>query len=139
MNLSDMPSLLGRLYERLRTAGFTVTSEQSGGMGGLEVILSGSIAGSTGSVPAEVDMSSDRGHSVVTVRLGEMEHWIIPGVWASYLDSIPVDIDPERATEFLGNRLSDMADAYLADDDIESKLVAIGEQFMRARSAAYEF
>ncbi|WP_179266546.1 hypothetical protein [Asanoa hainanensis] len=68
--MSNLPPVLVRLYERFLASGFTVLSATTGGMDGCEIILRGRVHRD---VPAELNLSSDRFHALVTVRPGDLE------------------------------------------------------------------
>lgn len=134
MDVSDLPPPVAALRDGLVAAGFAVISDVRGSMGGADIVLSGSVAGWSGDVPAHVNLNADRGRWSVSLRFGAMSRWITAAAWRSYLDGTPMRLEElEEQASFVGDRLREMADAYGTDPDAEATLVRIGREFMRRR------
>jgi hypothetical protein len=103
-------------------------------MGGLDLVLAGSLLGEPAGLPGYVRINADRGHWSLTLRFGRMTRWITPEAWRSYLDRVPMEIQGmEQRVSFVEHRVNDMARAVRNDPDVESTLVGIGEEYMRRK------
>lgn len=76
-----------RLYSALLSYGLVVVGRQTGGMGGIEVIMVGRVGGSK-CPEAIVNISAELGHWVLTVAFKNVTRAYGPRVWATYLDEV---------------------------------------------------
>ena len=100
-------------------------------MGGVSLTLTGR----SGPGPAAwIEISGDRGQWVIKLRFDGMSRYIATQSWAAYLDSVGIsEPDIERQATFVESRLNDAVLAYMANPDIESDLVRLGEDYMRRK------
>lgn len=127
----DFPAAIQQLYVWLVGHGFTVVSDRRGGMGGVLLTLTGR----SGPGPAAwIEISGDRGQWVIKLRFDGMSRYIATQSWAAYLDSVGIsEPDIEHQATFVESRLNEAALAYMANPDIESDLVRLGEEYMRRK------
>lgn len=134
MDVTGWPGPIAALYTTLLSRGFEVVSEQQGAMGGVDVVMSGTISDRSRTVPAFVNINADRGRWMVTAKFAEMSRWITTAAWKARLDDEPMaEQDHAEQTAFIRDRIREMATAVDRDPDIESALIRIGEDFMRRK------
>jgi hypothetical protein len=132
LNRPELPSGLAELRDVLDSLGFAVVSEQSGGMGGYELVLSGRLPGRSGEVLTYVHINADRMFWSVGIKFGAMRRWTAANVWKSYLDEVPIERkEVDWHARFIADRLGDMVAAFEADPGIEADLRERGEKYMR--------
>lgn len=125
--MPNTPVAVGETRAFLKEVGFTLTSERSGDMGGLEEIYAGTI----NSIGLLVRISADRGQWALEIKVPPMTRWILSSVWKAYLDKrgmVRLPLEDEAA--FVMTRLSDVVECG-SDPNVEAKLIKIGMDYMR--------
>ena len=127
---AEVAGAVARLRFELERRDFAEAEEAEGGMGGHHLVLVGKAGTPPGSVT--VDLSGDRGHYALQISAGSMTRLIDSRVWQAWLDASPIS-SPDIVSQvaFVVGRLDELADAANADEEIEGRLVRLGENHMR--------
>lgn len=129
--IHDPPPVVSEMRDRLLAQGFEVVESRTGSMGMVEVVLVGPASNDDSYPKAWVRISGDRGHWSLGLKFGEMSKFMVPWVWAAYLDDaevVPVDLDQHAG--FMTSRLAEAAQAVLTDRGLEATLVQMGREYM---------
>ena len=126
MDLSAPPPAAADLLAGLAAAGWETVADRRGPMGGAQVVLRGP--------DAELELSGDRDHWVLTLRPAGLSRGITPEVWEAHLDGHEVR-DPDLAGQvaFVRDRRDEAVAAARADPGVERRLVELGAAYMRRR------
>lgn len=112
-DLSQAPRPIRALAERLSEDGFTLTSQEGGGV--VNRLLEFQRES------CSVRISADRGEWWIEVGGPTIGDWFDPDVWEACLDGVPVQIEPtelEERVEFVCQRWRDIARALGPPCDI---------------------
>jgi hypothetical protein len=131
---ASAPVSVEDLYEYLLEQDFLVAGDRRGGMGGVLLTLTGEVPGVAGGLEVWVQISGDRGHWAIALRLAGMSIFVDPQIWAANIDGMEVgDVDVSLQAAFVKERLVEASEALRANPRIELALVRAGEEYMRRK------
>jgi hypothetical protein len=130
-----MNELVAQTRAELLRAHFEIVHEEYGGVDGATILFERSVkVRDAMDVRVWIRLSGDRGHWSLAVRFSRHSPWIPPSVWESHLDGVPIR-DPDLAADvkFVVGRLTEAAEATVAQSSIEAELDEAGRRYMSTR------